>query len=164
MSGPIKVGEFNYQVGKLDALRQFHVMRRLSGVASALGQTLSVIMKSGGVKALLAGEGPDPIEVVEPLMKAVSTMSDADSDFVIMTCLSVVSRQVPGGTGWSPVTVGGNVMFQDMSLPIMLQLVWRVLEDNLSSFFSALPSGSLAPEEESSEGSSGRASRTAKAG
>lgn len=158
----VTVNGTNYQIGKLDAMRQFHVMRRLTGVASALGDTVGVVSRAGGIKALLEGKGPDPVKVIEPLTKAISAMTDADSEYVIMNCLSVVKRQVAGDTGWAPVVVSNQLMYQDMDLPVMLQLVWRVLEDNLASFFSALPTGLLTPGAETVE--SGSASRTTKAG
>lgn len=158
----VTVSGVNYKIGKLDAMRQFHVMRRLSGVASALGDTVGVVMRSGGVKALLEGKGPDPVKVIEPLTRAISAMSDADSEYVIMNCLSVIQRQVAGDTGWAPLISSGQLMYQDLDLPAMLQLVWRVLEGNLSNFFSALPTGSLTPGAETGE--SGPTSQTIRDG
>lgn len=163
MAEPVKIGDHSYQVGRLGAIPQFHVMRRLSGVATALGEVIGVIMRSGGVKALLEGKGPDPLESLQPMLRAIGSMSDADSEFVIYTCLSVVSRQVPGGTGWAPITTNGQLMYHDIELPQMMQLVWRVLEANLTSFFSALPSGLPGPGEEGAT-ASGPASPTTKTG
>lgn len=159
---PVRVGENNYQVGKLGAIPQFHVMRRLSGVATALGEVVGVIMRAGGVQALLEGKGPDPLESLQPMLRAIGSMTDTDSEFVIYTCLSVVSRQVPGGTGWAPVTSGNQLMYQDIELPHMMVLIWRVLEVNLTSFFSALPSGLPGQGEGGSE--SGPGSPTTKTG
>lgn len=81
----------------------------------------------------------DVAEIIEPLAKALGAMSDADSRFVITTCLSKVQRAT--GTGdWASVTAAnGGLMFADIEMPQMLQIVWKVIEVNLLSFSSAQP-------------------------
>ena len=41
---------------------------------------------------------------------------------------------------WSPMMIKGALMFQDLQLPALLQLVGAVIQENLGSFFpAALP-------------------------
>lgn len=137
-----------YLIGKLDAIRQFHVTRRLATVSAGLGEGISRLHGIGGAKALLV-EGAGAMSVIAPLMQAIGQMSNDDAEYVIGTCLSVVQRQQ--GTGgivaWSPVQAApGVLMFPDIQMTCMIALVWRVMEYNLGGFFSELLSVLPAPE------------------
>ena len=50
-----------YMIGRLDAIQQFHVMRRLGVVSSGLASSIVILQKNGGAKKLLesGGEGVD---------------------------------------------------------------------------------------------------------
>lgn len=60
-------------------------------------------------------------------------LSDADSEYVVKKCLSVVSRVQETGTAkvQSPT---GQLMFDDMSMADILQLVSQVIEVNVGDF------------------------------
>jgi len=122
----IVIGDATYRTGRLDARRQFHVVRRLAPVLSSLSD--------------LSGLGSESLEALEPLARAVAGMVDADADYVINKCLGVVERRQPSG-GWARVMSGDKLMFEDLDMAAMLRLVWAVLEDNLSGFFADLPRG-----------------------
>lgn len=127
-----------YRIGKMSAIQQFHVTRRLGAVSGALGEGLSRLVKSGGAARLLESGGDGAMTVIEPLLTAIGRMTDEDSNYVINTCLAHVTRRV-GETAWSPVQSSpGNMMFPDVDMFVMLVLVWHVLEFNLQGFFSAL--------------------------
>lgn len=123
-----KLNGVAYQAGKLDAIKQFHVVRRLAPVVAALaGEDLS---------ALRAGQ----MESVLPaIAEAVSAMPDANVDYVLNACLGVVSRDTGSGRGFAPIYGRGGMMFDDIDMGVMMQLVWRVLEADLEGFFAALP-------------------------
>jgi hypothetical protein len=144
----------SYSFGSLNAMQQFHVMRRLYAVSAGLGEGFSKLQEKGGAKALEeqvtnpeATRSVDLLEIMGPLLRAVGQMSDEDVEYVINTCLSVVEREIPGGTGWAKVMPQpGMIMFQDIKMPQMLALVWWTLRGNLSGFFLDLLSGLPAPE------------------
>ena len=135
--GEVTIGGQDYTIGKLDARRAFHVARRLAPVMSAMA----------------GEEGGEPMNALGSMSEALAKMRDEDADHVINSCLSVCQRKNEvHGTGWSPVAASnGRLMFQDIDLPQMMQLVWAVIQENLSSFFSGLPSGLVeGPPQESS--------------
>mgnify|MGYP004729262863 CR=1 FL=1 len=64
-------------------------------------------------------------------------MSEEDTHSIPVPCLAVVSRQ--HGKGWTPVFSQGELMFDDIDLMLILQLVGNVVEDNLGNFLPAAP-------------------------
>lgn len=140
METEFQIGPHTYRAGKLDAITQFHVMRRLGTVASSFGSALEAVNKAGGFQALMAGKGPEPLTLVEPILSAIGHMSDDDSNYVINKCLAVVSRRLEGDKGWARVLIGnGQLMYQDLDMAALMQIVWKVLESSLSSFLAVLP-------------------------
>lgn len=117
-----------YRAGALNARTQFHVLRRLGSVAIALG---AILVKD---------RSADPMLAMAPMVTAIGALPDADADYVITNCLSVVTRRQPGDTGWMQIQAGGALLFPDIDVGVMMQIVWKVLEANLASFFAALPS------------------------
>ena len=101
MSEPFVVSGQTYRAGRLDAIKQLHVVRRLSPLIGAL----------------------------------------QDTEYVLGACLGVVQREQPGGLGWAPVwsQAAMRPMYEDMTLPAMIQVVGRVLMANLGDFTAALP-------------------------
>jgi hypothetical protein len=139
-----------YRIGKMPVMQQFHVARRLAPVLSGVIDAL----KAAGLDPVKLATMPpgsklgdvDPFAMVEPLGDVLAKVSDDDSEYIIGACLQCVSRAQPNGTGWAFVWVPrGGLMFQDMELPEMLQLVWKVLESNLAGFFSGQNSSSSDP-------------------
>lgn len=129
-----------YRVGKLDAFKQFHVARRLAPVVTGMTDLLVRFAKKDDASDLLDAKLG---ETVQPLARAVAALSDQDAEYIIRTCLDVCQRRQ--GDGWARVQVHDNLMFQDIDMFIMLQLVWKVLESNLAGFFSELPPTLLGP-------------------
>lgn len=71
-------------------------------------------------------------------------VSNVDVERATDLCLSSVRREQAGasGTVWVPIMATGarRMMFSDIDLPAMTELIWHVLEVNrLPDFFSALP-------------------------
>lgn len=129
------VAGHNYRASKMDALRQFHVVRRLAPLLAGFGNLSE--LRTMGLDELLSNIGPG--------LDALAEMPDKDADYVIHGCLSVVQREHEGG--WAPVFARGVLMFQDIELPEMLQLVGKVLEADLKGFFPGKGSTSAPPEQ-----------------
>lgn len=128
-------GEF-YIIGKLDAMRQFHVMRRIAPIMAAVGGPVFDALSSGAkpnvdmLFALAAG----------PFADVVAKMSNEDSEYVIMTCLSVVQKRQANGI--APLVRAGQLMFADLDMKTMMRLVFETLRGNMSDFFPKLPEDS----------------------
>ena len=123
------IGAYAYKSGKLDATRQFHVLRRLGPVLGSF-KDIEQAAKAGP-------EGAGLIAAIEPVMKAIAAMSDEDCNYVIGECLSVVQRQQSGQSGWANVwnIPARKPMFDDIDMSVMIQIVVKVLSDNYSNFF-----------------------------
>lgn len=134
MPSPVRatreIGGHEYQIGRLEPMAQFHVARRLGPVYNAFGSM-----------ALASASGASPAAKLQPIVEAVSKLSDEDSEYVIQTCLAVVKRY--DADKWCAVRASsGKVMFMDIDLMTMLTLVWAVVQENLASFFPAAPPAS----------------------
>lgn len=128
----VTIGDNIYAVGKLDPIRQFHVARRLAPALIALGAASVDVLKRGGNLSDAAA-----VAAIGPLVEVVAQMSDADSEYVLKSCLSVVSRR--SGDGWAPAqNAQGGLMFQDIDITVMLRLAFEVVRDNLGNFIPAL--------------------------
>jgi hypothetical protein len=116
-----EIGGNEYRSGKMDTFKQFHVSRRL---VPAFGSFIGAV-----------GEKPDFAELMQPVMHAIASMTDADCDFILDACLSVVKRRQKDA--WAPIYAGANqaLMFDDIDMSVMLQIASKVIQDNLAGFF-----------------------------
>lgn len=128
MDEPVTIAGADYRIGKLDARKQLHVARRVMPIMGAL-------------VGLMQAQGQITVTAALPAMaEQIAAMPDADVDYVVGNCLAVCQRRndVHGG-GWGAVQASnGKLMFDDIGLPEMLQLVAAVIQENLGSFFAGL--------------------------
>lgn len=120
----MKIGAHEYQIGKLDPKRQFHVVRRIA--------PLMVQASAGDMPAVL---------------QALAAMSDVDVDYVLDTCLAVVARkqETAGGVVYAPVQPRpGQIMFSDLQASDLLEISMAVIQDSLGNFFTIAQSVSEA--------------------
>ena len=128
----------NYRASKLSVFDQLKVSRKLLPVlAGMLGDFQ-------GIKA--AAQGGDVNKAIESALPKIADslaeMSEEDTNAIIFPCLSVVARQ--NGKVWAPVMVQGSLMFDDLDLMSMLQIVGRVVGDSLGNFLPAAPEKEIA--------------------
>jgi hypothetical protein len=129
----LELGTSRYRTGRLDAFKQFHLFRKLMPVFSGMGETFSDIGPTDGTNVAMDANF---WSALGPVATAVAEMSQQDSEFILKTCLHVVSRW--NGQAWVRITMpSGELMFEDIDMMEMLQLTFAVLQDNLSGFFSA---------------------------
>ncbi len=127
--------------GKIDARQQFHIARRL---APLVGQIVSL---GPLLQTALSGPAIDPSAVealIVPFSTALAKIPDEDCDYVLDRCLSVVQAQRTqpnGAVVWADVWSGrvGRMMFEDITLPQMMQIAAEVLQENLAGFFAIAP-------------------------
>lgn len=124
-----EINGVQYRAQTMDARLQFHVARRLSAV---LAPSADAIDKSKDDKSVKGGI----IAALDGFFDALSTMPDAQLDYVIDACLDTVSRK--DGGAWSPIRRGGALMY-DLDLYTQGAIVYHVVRGQLDGFFASLP-------------------------
>lgn len=135
MATEVMIADQLYSIRKMSAMQQFHVSRRIAPIIPLLMPVLTRFLQQGKP----AGDDLEMIAAaLQPLADGLAAMSDAESEYVIATCLEVVQRKQP--TGWASIWSASakRPMFDDIDLGVMLQLVVRVIMDNLGPFISGL--------------------------
>lgn len=129
-----------YRIGKLDALTQLHVARKLAPVLATLGASVTALTTS-------AQDLPQEqwlLQAFRPVMDLASMMPEDDANYVIHTCLSVVSRRPAGDDGkFAPIQRNKALMFADIEMPTMFRLVVETVKENLGPFFGGVLGGLL---------------------
>jgi hypothetical protein len=120
MTDETEINGIRYRLAKLSAMDQFHILRRIMPIVGAIG----------------TGAGAQ-----ERILTALGKLSDEDAEFVLNQTLNGALRQ--SGDTWVKFYVEGRMMFDDVTLPTMLQLAFETLKGPLSDFFTGLGSLSL---------------------
>ncbi|KAA2237670.1 phage tail assembly chaperone [Salinarimonas soli] len=136
------VGGHVYRAGRLDAMRAFHVTRRLTPIMSALAEMVPAARTAAPAEGEAAeGEAPGDahaalIRMLEPVLGAVARLPDADVDYVLAASLGVCSRKV--GELWAPVWPAGapRPMYDDITMPEMIQIAFHVLKGAIGPFLA----------------------------
>jgi hypothetical protein len=138
----LEINGVSYRTGRLTPMLQFHVMRRLAPLLSGIGEAIKVAESSQKIDETARATVVDALlKTAAPIVDAIGSMDDQQAEYVINTCLSVVERKDHGA--WAhvqtPTATGPILMFPDIDLPVMLQLCYLVVQENLSGFFSVSP-------------------------
>ena len=122
-----------YRIGKLPAMKQFHVSRRIAPIIPALIPLYSKLARGGSVLSAIEASP----ELLSPFADALSGMSDETVDYLVATCMSVVTRQE--GNAWVRIWADrAGLLFEDIELSVLLPLTVRVIVENLGPFISGL--------------------------
>lgn len=133
-----EIGGRHFKLNKLDAFKQFHIVRRIGPILS------DVIPAMKDAHALKDTEESQDkkLEAIakfaSPVMSGLSKLSDQDAEFVLFGLLQSVEVQQPSGN-WAKIATQSMLMIQDLELPMLLNIAGRALMFNLSGFFAALP-------------------------
>lgn len=129
----IVIGDHTYRIGKLNAMQQWHVARRMMPVVMAMGSGVISAMNTPDEAA-----GDMLLDAFGPVADALAKMSDADTEYVINTCLSVCQRKQ--SEQYAPVRSSGGLMFTDIDMQVMMKLAMAVIKEHrLADFTSVLP-------------------------
>jgi hypothetical protein len=134
----------DFKLCKLDAFKQFHVVRKVGPILADLLPAMKDIGKVKNVESLPSDEQMENVaKVAAPVMTGLSKLSDRDAEFVLCVLLSCVEMKRPEGN-WARVARVEDkdncfLMFQDMELPMLMNLAGRAFMYNLSGFFAGLP-------------------------
>lgn len=127
----------SFKVSKINAMKQFHIVRRIAPILSELLPAMKDIAKTK-VENLNEEQQLDmAAKVAGPVMEGLSKLSDKDSEFVLHGLLSAVEIQQEAGN-WARMVQGDTLMFHDLELPLLLQAAGRSFMFNMTGFFGAL--------------------------
>jgi hypothetical protein len=132
LTDEFQIGAHHYRAGRLSAKDAFHVARRLGYVLTALG-----IEKGDAFK-------PTSENFARIILVTSGQVPQADMDFALNTCLGVVKRRIGDHQGWAAITTSaGAMMYDDIDMSAMLQIVWHVISAHrLPDFLFESGSGS----------------------
>ncbi len=136
-----EIGGRKFKLCKIDAFKQFHIVRRLGPLLGELAPALGTFAKSKGQASFLSeSEKLDEFaKLLTPLMTGLSKLTDEDANKVLFGLLSSVEiQQMPVGN-WARLATDQAIMFSDLELPVLLQAAGRAFAYNLSGFFPAPP-------------------------
>ena len=135
-----ELGGNKFKLGKINAMIQFHIVRRIGPL---LAESMSVMGQIAKKKVDHMSEEEKLQEfskIAEPIMVGLSKLSDQDSEYVLYRLLASVEMHQPKFNMWSTVArPEAGILFQDLEMPVLLQLAGRALMFNLKGFFSLLP-------------------------
>lgn len=138
------VNGIEYQFAKINAVEQFHVVRRLAPIIGDLLAALTSKIPAGQSMQSLKDSftEADGAELMVPVANAIAKLSDEDANYVLFKLLQSIQRKQQGG-GWAHIKVSGKdiLMFDDIDMPTMLKLAGLSLMENLGGFIAALPTG-----------------------
>ncbi len=135
-----ELGGKKFKLNKIDAFKQFHIVRRLAPILADLIPAMKNMAATA--KNMASASESEKFEafaeIATPLLNGLSKLSDTDANLVLHGLLaSVGMSQQPAG--WAKISNGEMLMFADMELPILLQLAGRAFSFNMSAFFALLP-------------------------
>ncbi|ECL0730065.1 hypothetical protein FQN67_09735 [Salmonella enterica] len=132
----------DYRVAKLSVFDQLKVTRKLlpvlAGMMSDFGSIRSLLPADGKIDGAKFDALKPVFETLLPrIADEMSSLTEDDTNAIIHPCLAMVSRKHMGG--WTPVFNSGQLVFDDIDLLTMLQLVARVVADSLGNFLPVNP-------------------------
>lgn len=137
-----EIGGKKFKLRKIDAIKQFHIARRIAPLLSEILPVMGQISKVSKDAELSEEQRFDQFaKIAEPVFNGFSKLSDDDADRLLYSLLYAAEIQQEQGN-WAKISNGSQLMFQDLDLPVLLQVAGRAFAYNLSGFFSALPRGS----------------------
>lgn len=142
----------DYQVHSIDAVKQFHLSRKLAPImARPIIQLLPLVMRLLSEEELSEEEKKSiPLHLqaaVPDFAEAIAALSEDDANYIIFTCLDYCWRKQD--TGWAKVRKAGALMFADLSMLALIRLVVETIKANLGDVFTtgALKASEAAPQQ-----------------
>lgn len=137
-----EVGPRKFKLNKIDAFKQFHIVRRMGPI---LGDLIPVAQKLNKLKVsdesqMNEDQKFEAIATLSgPIMGGLAKLSDEDANKVLLgLCSAVEIQQQPAGN-WARVATDAGLMFQDLDLSTLMQIAGRAFVYNMAGFFALLP-------------------------
>lgn len=127
-----EIGGHSYKAGRLDAMTQLHVVRRLAPILT----TLRSVAEEGAAGSMA------PEAALQRAVEALGEVSDNSVEYVIARCMERVQRKIEGDRGWAPAwnKAAGRPQFDDIGGFHLLTIASRVVMNELGPFFEGLAS------------------------
>ena len=140
-SKAFEVNGVKFQMMKLDAMKQFHIARRIGPILSELLPSLKEIAAtSKGMPEAVGGDQMDAIaKVIGPIMMGLSRLSEEDSERLLKDLLARVQMWDTRFNTWVNLIAANQIALQDIELPTLIQIAGQSFAFNLSGFFNARP-------------------------
>lgn len=126
MENEIEIDGKLYKIQSMNVFTQFHVARRLAALAPAIVSYISQPVANREI-----------MQLFYPMTQVLSTMDEDDVNYILQNCMNVVMRKQDNG--WAKIQSGSNLMFDDIAMPVMMKLVWEVIQKDIVSFFPTAP-------------------------
>lgn len=134
MAFDVDIRGTQYRVGKLSAMKQLHVSRK---IAPLLPPLLPIMLRldAGKPGALTENLAALP-ELVQPFADGLAALPDEHADYVVGECLAVVQRRQ--GNAWFSIWAAGakQPTYDDIDLAVVMDLTVKVIADSLGPFIA----------------------------
>lgn len=125
-----------YRIGRLDAMSQFHLSRKLAPMLTTVSSQLLKLLQENK-------DAPQEewlVSMMGPISEQAARMPEEDVNYILKIALGAVSREDSGK--WARITLAsGQLVYGDIEMPTMFRLVVEVVKVNLSGFFKGLIGG-----------------------
>ena len=132
-----EIGGVKFKLNKMDAFKQFHIVRRISPLLSELLPAMKEIARNKTDMQAMSDD--DKFEqfakIGQPLLMGFSKLSDEDANKVLLGLLSSVEIQQSHGN-WARISTETAMMINNLELPVLMQAAGRAFMFNLSGFFA----------------------------
>lgn len=132
-----KVNGKKFKVGKINALKQYHIVRRLGPILSDIIPLAKQFKREAGKEKTEDQMLADIAALAQPIMAGLSKLSDADAELVLMGLCSAVEIYQEQFSSWAHISNGSQFMIQNLELPELIQCAGRAFAFNLSGFFGS---------------------------
>lgn len=136
MENSFKIGERDFKLSKINAMKQFHVVRRIGPILSEMIPAMQEITSKKQENLSEEEKLEMAAKFAGPIMNGLSRLSDKDSEFVLYTLLASVEIKQEGN--YARLVVNDALMFDNLGLSLLLQVAGKAFMFNLSGFFGAL--------------------------
>lgn len=130
-----------YKLNKINPMTQFHIVRRITPImGKVLPLLVSVKSDASSFESIGETKQLDMLaKLATPVMEGLSSLSDADADFVLIRLLASVEMKDASTGHWFFIADGQvGMKYDTLELPLMINLAGRAFMHNLASFIHAL--------------------------
>lgn len=132
-----QIGARKFKLNKINTFEQFHIVRRLLPILGELLPVLGKVQKLGKLDPEKMSE--EQLQMFVPVIGGLSKLSDEDANRVLLGLCSAVEMQQQPANNWARVATSAGLMFEDLELPVIMQIAGRAFAYNMSGFFALMP-------------------------
>lgn len=131
------INSVSYQSKVMDGEMQMLISRRLLPTFTALIGVADSLATSGDTE----DDTPNGriSSAIMPVARELAKLSDADTRFIVDSCMSLTTRRVGTGTGWVGVIQGGVIQDKaDAAFATRATIAWHVLSEAFADMLGSL--------------------------